>query len=455
MSDSQSQALLIDQYELTMAASYLEHRPNHWAAFDLFIRKFPSRRSFFVAGGLDDAVDYIQGLRFDAGDLAYLQSLDLFSEKFLSYLGSFRFRGSVWAMKEGSVFFPNEPVLRAVGPLIEAQILESCLLNTVNLQTMIATKAARVMQAAGKRAVLDFSLRRTHGPDAANKVARASYLAGFKGTSNLMGGKLYDIPVSGTMAHSFVMAFDGETDAFRAFARTFPGNTVLLVDTYDTIKGVKKAVVVAREMESQGKRLRAIRLDSGKLDILAQKSRRILDKAGLEYVKIFASGSLDEYKIEKLTKSKAPIDAFGVGTNMGVSEDAPYCDVIYKLSEIGENARYFHPTMKLSSGKFTYPGRKQVFRFKDRRGKYKKDVIGLEAEPIKGRPLLGQVMEKGRRLVERPPLKAVKDRTLRNLSALPRRFRELNKPAEYPVEISAGLDRLTREVSSRIKQTKI
>jgi len=445
-----SSALLTDLYELTMAASYFEHKPRALASFDLFIRDLPKERSFFLAAGLADIVEFLSNFHFDQEAIDYLKGLGIFSGRFLNYLKELRFRGSLWALPEGTIFFPNEPVLRVVAPIIEAQIIESYLLNTINLQTTIATKAARVVLAAQDKNVFDFSLRRTHGADAAVKAARSAYLAGFSGTSNCLAGKLYGIPAVGTMAHSFVMSFDDELASFQAFAQSFPKNSTILVDTYDTMKGVKNAILVALELEKKGQRLKAIRLDSGDLVSLSKKAREMLDKAGLPYVKILASGNLDEYRIAELIKERAAIDSFGVGTKMGVSEDAPYCDVIYKLNEITDGNGDFLPTMKLSLGKVTYPGRKQIYRQFDPKGKIKKDIIGLENEKLPGTPLLVKVMDRGKRIYKIPSLPETRSFTTANLANLPASLTSLKKTSQYPVKISPKLKALTKKVSKKI-----
>jgi len=443
-------SLLTDLYELTMAASYFEHKPHCLASFDLFIRDLPKGRSFFLTAGLTDAMDFLKSFHFDRESIDYLQGLGIFSKRFLNFLGELRFKGSLWALPEGTICFPNEPILRVVAPIIEAQIIESYLLNTINLQTTIATKAARVVLAAQDKNVFDFSLRRTHGLDAAVKAARSAFIAGFSGTSNCLAGKLYGIPVVGTMAHSFVMSFDDELASFQAFVQSFPKNSTLLVDTYDTIKGIKNAILVALELEKKGQRLKAIRLDSGDLVSLSKKAREMLDKAGLPYVKIFASGNLDEYSIAELIKERAAIDSFGVGTKMGVSEDAPYCDVIYKLSEITDTNGEFLPTMKLSQGKVTYPGRKQIYREVDKIGQYKADIIGLENESVPGTPLLVKVMEKGKLIYKTPSLAQTREFALKNLSHLPATLTRLKKASLYPVEISRKLKVLTQRVRRNI-----
>jgi nicotinate phosphoribosyltransferase len=320
----ESLSLLTDLYELTMAASYLENGMADPATFSLYIRKYPPNRSYFVASGLQDFLEYAVNFRFSESDLAYLESVGIFSGEFLHYLKNMRFTGSIRAMGEGTIFFEDEPILEVTAPVIEAQILETFAINTINLQSMIATKAARCIHAAAGRRLVDFSLRRTQGIDAGLKVSRSSHIAGFSATSNVLAGRLYGIPISGTMAHSYISSFGDETEAFRAFARSFPKRTVLLIDTYDTVAGAHKAVIVGKEMAKEGNRLLGVRLDSGDMAELSRQVRNILDDAGLQNVEIFASSSFDEYKIARTIKDNAKIDAFGVGTKMGVSADAPY-----------------------------------------------------------------------------------------------------------------------------------
>ncbi|MCM8771407.1 MAG: nicotinate phosphoribosyltransferase, partial [Candidatus Omnitrophica bacterium] len=291
-------ALLLDLYELTMAEAYLEFKPQTQATFDLFVRDMPANRTYFVACGLEDVLDYLENLRFDALSLEYLKKQNLFSSQFLDYLKEFRFKGDVFALPEGTIFFAHEPLLRVTANIIEAQIIESYLLNTINFSTLIATKASRIVHAAGGRAVYDFALRRTHGADAGIKVARSSYIAGFQGTSCVLAGMLYHIPIVGTMAHSYVMSFKSELASFRAYAKVFPKRSTLLVDTYNTEEGIENAIIVAKELQLKGYRLSGIRLDSGDITILSKLARHKLDRAGLNYVKIFVSGDLDEYKIE-------------------------------------------------------------------------------------------------------------------------------------------------------------
>lgn len=440
--------LLIDLYELTMAASYLKYKKDAFATFDLFIRQLPPERRYFVFAGLQDALRYLAEISFSLEDIRYLRGLRQFSDEFLDYLLRFRFTGDVLAMPEGAVFFPEEPVIRVTAPLIEAQIVESSLLNIVNLQTTMATKAARVVQSAKGRPVYDFGLRRTQGTEAALQAARCGYIAGCKGTSNVLAGKLYGIPVVGTMAHSFVMSFQGELESFSAFADTFPKNTILLIDTYDEMKGLENAIKVAKKTQKRGNRLIGIRLDSGNLVEGSKRMRRILDRHGLGYVKILASGNLDEYKIKGLLDKGARIDSFGVGTHMGTSSDMPYSDVIYKIAAVTDSKGRFLPTMKLSKGKRTFPGLKQVFR-----REFWQDIISLEGEKVKGaRPLLIKVMEKGRIIYNTPSLKAVQAYCLDNIRWLPHKYKSIDGAGKYPVLISPGLKLLTAKIENRLRR---
>jgi nicotinate phosphoribosyltransferase len=444
-------ALLLDLYELTMAASYFAEGMQAEATFSLFIRKYPPDRGYFVAAGLAEALDYLSSLHFTANDLAYLESTRQFKPAFLDFLKTIRFTGEVWALPEGSIFFQDEPVLEVTGPVIEAQLVESFIINAINLQTMIATKASRATVAAGSRSLVDFSLRRAQGTDAALKVARASYLGGFIGTSNVMAGKLYGLPTFGTMAHSYIISFTSEIEAFRAFARAFPDNTVLLIDTYDTVAGAKKAIEVGLEMAARGQKLRGVRLDSGDMAALSIEVRRLLDAAGLEYVTIFASGSFDEFKIARTLEAGGRIDAFGVGTKMGVSADAPYFDIAYKLVQYADR-----PVMKLSTGKVTYVGKKQIFRSYDAQGRLNGDSIGLRDEVVlPARPLLEKVMDRGRLLRPHPPLQACREYFLNEFARLPRDYKRLSQPAAYPVRISPGLAALQNRVTEQLRHREL
>lgn len=447
-----SVSLLVDLYELTMAQSYFVYKKNTCATFDLFIRQLPMNRAYLVACGLDDVLNYIKELRFTAEDIAYLEKQRLFSKDFLNYLANFKFRGDVWAMSEGEIFFANEPVIRVTASIIEAQIIESFLLNTINLQTMIASKASRVVCASGNKKVYDFSLRRTHGQDAGIKVGRASYIAGFSGTSNCLAGKLYRIPIVGTMAHSYVMSFKREMDSFLAYSSTFPAKTTLLVDTYDTKKGIENAITMGLYLKEKGYQLQGVRLDSGDIVLLSKLARNMLDRAGLEFAKIFASGNLDEFKIKELLNKGARVDNFGVGTNMGTSIDAPSLDVIYKISEVTDEFGEFLPTMKLSKGKVTYPGRKQVFRIQSQSGKFIKDILGLQKEKINGRPLLKKVVHKGRLIYKSPSLDKIRTFTKNNLLRFPEKLKEVVPRYKYPVIVSPALKKLRRSLSYQLEK---
>jgi nicotinate phosphoribosyltransferase len=436
--------LLTDLYELTMAASYFENGMADPATFSLFVRKYPPDRSYFVAAGLEDFLEYAANFQFSESDLAYLDSTGTFSHDFLHYLKNMHFTGSVHALAEGEIFFKDEPILEVTAPIIEAQILETFAINTINLQSMIATKAARCVHAAEGRGLVDFSLRRTQGIDAGLKVARSSYIAGFVATSNVLAGKLYGIPISGTMAHSYISSFGDEIEAFRAFARSFPKRTILLIDTYDTVAGARKAAIVGQEMANKGNRLLGVRLDSGDMNQLSQEVRKILDKAGLDNIEIFASSSFDEYKIARSIKEGAKIDAFGVGTRMGVSADAPYFDIAYKLVQYGDR-----PIMKLSTGKRNLPGKKQVFRRMDDKGQFIEDIIGTADETReRASPLLELVMQDGKLLKRHPSLEEIRKRFRKNFVALDQKYKALAGAHLYPVKLSASLKAMLEAASN-------
>ena len=434
-------ALVTDLYELTMAAAYQAGGIDHEATFELSVRSLPDTRRYLMAAGLDDALVGLESWSFDAGDVAYLGGLGVFPPGFLDRLGDLRFTGEVWAVPEGEVVFAGEPLVRVTAPMVEAQMVETWLLNRIASQTMLASKAARVAVACGDRSFVDFSARRVHGVDAAMGAARAAWMCGATGTSLVAAGRRFGIPLSGTMAHSFVMSYDDERDAFRAYARTFPSSVVLLIDTYDTVEGARRAAEVAHEVAADGIAIAGVRLDSGDLGALALEVRRVLDDADLADVAVLASGDLDEHRIAGLLAAGAPIDAFGVGTQLGTSADAPNLGAIYKLVEDADG-----PRMKLASGKVTLPGRKQVWRLGDH------DVVSLHDEPVPGgRPLLRQVMSGGRRThVE--PLADVRARAMASISWLPAHLRDL-APADdacWPVETSPGLDGLEATVRSHL-----
>lgn len=415
-----------------MLQAYRAEAMTDVAVFSLFVRRLPARRNYLLACGLGPVLDYLEGLHFTPDDLDYLSTLEGISPAFLAWLAELRFTGDVYAVPEGTVVFANEPILEVVAPLPEAQLIETFVMNQVSLATVLASKAARVVTAAAGRSVIDFGARRMHGIDAALKAARVFHIAGLDATSNLLAGRRYGIPVAGTMAHSFIQAFDSEAAAFRAFARHYP-ETILLVDTYDTLDGVRQVIALSRELRDDF-RVRGVRLDSGDLGALATASRALLDDAGLDAVKIFASGGLDEDGIADLVAQGAPIDGFGVGTALGVSADAPGLDIAYKLCAYKGQGR-----IKLSAGKPILPGRKQVFRREDQ-GRALDDVIARADEDLPGRPLLQQVMAGGRRLAEPESLDAMRARARTEITALPPAVRAL-APADppYPVAISAAL----------------
>jgi len=435
--------LLTDLYELTMAASYLEEGMFGEATFSLFIRDYPPHRAYFVSAGLEHLKEIIPQLRFCDSSIDYIAATGKFSSSFLDYLRDFRFTGTVRAIPEGRIFFTQEPIIEVTAPVIEAQVLETLVLNVIQMETLIASKAARCVHAARGKGLVDFSFRRTQGVDAGVKVARASYLAGFLGTSNMLAGKIYGIPIFGTMAHSYVTSFSSEMDSFWAFARAFPDDVILLIDTYDTLCGAKKAVEVARYMAAEGRKLRGVRLDSGDLVQLSRQVREILNNAGFGDVKILVSGSLDEFRLKELLDAGADIDTFAVGTRMGVSADAPYFDIVYKLVEYAGQ-----PVLKLSSGKKTWVGRKQVFRYYDEQGRMREDLLGLMGEdhPV-GEPLLGVVIDNGHISCPMEPLRVIRDRFAKEWETLPLPYRDIESKSTYPVRISPALQELEEQTA--------
>jgi len=450
MMQSEDMALLTDLYELTMAQSYFHEDHNEPATFSLFIRKYPPNRGFFVSCGLEDVLRYLEDFRFTIKAIDWLHRTKIFSDDFLDYLKELRFIGEVRAIPEGRLFFVNEPVLEVTAPIIEAQIVETFIINQINLQTLIATKATRCVHAARSRSVVDFSLRRTQGIDAGMKVARASYVAGFSATSNVLAGVTYGIPLSGTMAHSFVSSYEHEIDAFRAFASNFPERSILLIETYDAVAGAHKAVEVAREMAAKGQHLQGVRIDSGDLLTLGREVRRILDEAGFHDVQIVGSGGLDEFDLEELLQENAPYDAYGVGTRMGVSGDAPWTDMAYKLVRYGER-----PIMKLSSGKVSLPDAKQVFRFTEA-GRLHHDVIALCDERMKGaEPLLKTVMAGGRIKDPLPSLREIREQFCEEFSRVDEKYKAIRDPEVYPVHLSPGLQALKESLEQELEAIEV
>lgn len=438
-----SSALFTDLYELTMACAYAAESMTGQAVFELFFRKMPATRNFILAAGLDDVLRYLESWRFTPDDREYLAGTGIFPDDFLDALLTLRFTGDVYAVAEGTVVFQNEPIVQVVAPIIQAQIVETYVLNQIHFQSIAATKAARIVMAAADRGVVDFGSRRAHGTDAALKVARLSYLAGALGTSNVLAGKLYGIPILGTMAHSYIQAHRDEEAAFAAFARIFP-QTTLLVDTYDSLEGVAEVIRLAGRL-GKDFHVRAIRLDSGDLGSLAHQSRQLLDAAGLQAVRIFASSELDEAAIASLVRQGVPIDTFGVGTRMAVSPDAPALDMAYKLVEYDAT-----PCVKLATAKVIYPGRKQVYRFMENGCLHHDRVCRCDERPG-GTPLLRQVMVEGKRTpAGMEPLDSCRARAARELAALPEPLRAAEKAEPYPVGISDAL----QEDLRRFKATR-
>jgi nicotinate phosphoribosyltransferase len=438
-------ALLTDLYELTMAQAYLEQGMDGTAVFEFFVRKLPAHRNFFVAAGLEQVLDSLSRLHFTKEELAWLDQSGRFSSRLLHYLETLKFTGDVDAMPEGTLFFPHEPVLRIVAPLPQAQLVESRVMNLLNFQTMVASKAARAVLVARGKPLIDFGLRRAHGAEAGLFAARASYLAGFAGTATVLAGMTYGIPLYGTMAHSFVQAHADETLAFEHFAHTQPDNVVLLIDTYDTEAAANKVVSLARALKAQGIIVKGIRLDSGDLADHARKVRCILDEGGLPQTQILASGNLDEYRLRDLIQVVAPIDSFAVGTAMTTSSDAPSLDCAYKLQEYAGQ-----PCRKRSEGKVTWPGRKQVYRYYANDGHLDHDIVTTLDDQLPGEPVLQPVMKNGRRSGTSPGLAELRRHAAAQLGQLPESLRSLEPVPAYDTRISTALQRLAQTVDRRI-----
>ena len=451
-------ALLTDLYQINMIQAYLDHGDTDTAVFELFVRALPARRGFLLAAGLDQALDFLENLRFSADEIAWLASTGRFSKKLLDYLGGFRFTGEVHAMAEGTAFFVNEPILRVTAPMPQAQLVESRLINILHFQSLVAAKAARCVLAAPDKLLVDFGMRRAHGAEAGLLAARASYLAGFAGTATVLAGQAFGIPLYGTMAHSFIEAQDDEMAAFEIFARARPDNVVLLLDTYDTEAAAEKVVALAPQLKASGIAIRGVRLDSGDLISLARSVRATLDRGGLQEVTIFASGGLDEDALAAITQARAPIDGFGVGTSLTTSSDVPAIDCVYKLQEYAGLAR-----RKRSEKKATWPGRKQVWRRYDANGRMAGDLISIDRrappEPVGGADATGTVealiqcvMRGGRRLLPPASLDEIRLRAKRELKRLPEGLRRLEPGATYAVRIAHDLIKLAAEVDSRTRQ---
>jgi len=437
-------ALLVDLYELTMAAGYFEHGVDASATFELFVRQLPPARSYLVAAGIEAALDYLENLRFTEEDVRFLRKQAAFhnvSDAFFDYLRRFQFTGDVDAVEEGTLVFAEEPLLQVTGPVAEAQIVETFLLSVVNFETLVASKSARVVRAARDRKVLEFGTRRAHGPEAGVRAARAAFVGGCVATSNVLAGLRYGVPIAGTAAHSWTQVFPTERRSFEALVETFPDTAILLIDTYDSLAGAEIAATLGRPVSG-------VRLDSGDLLDKSRHVRNILDRHGLQKTKIVASGDLNEFKIEELVAQGAPIDFFGVGTDLATSRDVPALSVVYKLVEIFRDGRVEYTT-KFSEEKAYWPGRKQVFRFSSE-GKYDHDLLTRADESYPAAaPLLKPALRNGRRVMKREPLPEIRARALANLNRLPEPYHALRDAPAYPVEKSAALDQLLEDVRER------
>ena len=439
-----SSVLLTDLYQLTMMQGYFNQGMEETAVFEFFVRKLPPTRGFLMAAGLEQVLEYLNDLRFTQSDLEWVIQSGRFSKAFVKYLGRLRFTGDVHAMPEGTVFFPDEPILRVTAPLPQAQLVETRLINLLHFQSLIASKAARSVLASSGKQVIDFGLRRAHGAEAGLLAARASFLAGLSGTATVLAAPLFGVPVYGTMAHSFVQAHDDEVTAFEHFAQAQPDNVLLLLDTYDTEAAAHKVVSLAPALRKQGTPVKGVRLDSGDLAEHARKVRRILDEGGLTEVQIFASSNLDEEALQALAACDAPIDGFAVGTRMTTSADAPYLDCAYKLQAYAGRAR-----RKRSEGKATWPGAKQVYRHTGADGRIAYDVLTLADDPQEGEPLIQPVMRTGQRLAPSPPLAESRQRAAAELARLPEHLRQLKEDPPVPVRVSQALRDLAKAVDER------
>lgn len=429
--------LLTDLYQLTMLQGYFDQGMHETAVFEFFVRKMPAQRNFLIAAGLAQVLDYLETACFSPDELDWLKGCGRFRNDFVESLSSWRFTGDVDAMPEGTLFFPDEPVLRVVAPIREAQLVETRIINLLQFQSMVAAKAVRSVFAADGRTLVDFGLRRAHGAEAGLLSARASFIAGFTGTATVLAGMRWEIPLFGTMAHSYIEAHARESDAFENFARAHPAGSTLLIDTYDTEEAARRLVSILPKLARQGISVGSVRIDSGDLGEHARRVREILDAGDLRQVEIFASGNLDEHRIQALLAGGAPINGFGVGTKMNTSADQPYLDCAYKLQEYAGT-----PRRKRAEGKATWPGRKQVFRRLDADGKMAGDRLAIYDEPPTGRALLQPMMRQGRRLSVSPSLAQIRAHLQNELSTLPARFRSLDPVPAYPVRVSDAVQRM-------------
>ncbi len=441
--DEATSPLLTDLYQFAMMQAYLDHGETETAVFEFFIRNLPRNRQFLMAAGLQSALEYLETLRFAPKDIAWLASTGRFRKNLLDYLADFAFTGDIHVMPEGSIFFANEPILRVTAPLPAAQLVETRLINILHFQTLIATKAARLALLAPGKLLVDFGLRRAHEAGAGLMAARASYIAGFDGTATVLAEQRFGIPTYGTMAHSYIEAHDNEALAFERFALSRPDNLTFLLDTYDTEAAARLVVTLAPRLKARGIAIRSVRLDSGDLIALSFRVREILNSGGLSEVTIFASGGLDEDSIAAIAAARAPIDGFGIGTALATSSDVPALDCAYKLEEYAGRPRRKH-----STGKATWPGRKQVWRHYGPEGRMATDTLSLENDGQDGEPLLQQVMAAGQRLGPVPPLAQARARAKENLARLPESIARLDRAAAYTVHIGEALKRLAADTDA-------
>ncbi|HEX3710095.1 MAG TPA: nicotinate phosphoribosyltransferase [Pseudolabrys sp.] len=436
--------LTTDLSELNMIQAYLDRDETEEAVFEFFVRRLPERRGFLLAAGLDDALDYLENLKFSKAEIDWLKGTGRFRQNLIDYLASFRFTGDVHAIPEGTACFPNEPLIRITAPLPQAQLVETRLINILHFQTLIASKAARMVLAAPGKIMSDFGLRTAHGAEAGLFSARASYIAGFGGAANVLAGERYGIPVVGTMAHSFVQVHDDEEKAFENFARARPDGVILLIDTYDTEQGARKVVALAPRLKADGIVIRGVRIDSGYLAVSARKVRAILDAGGCKDVMILVSGGINEDVLQTMFKDKAPIDGYGIGVNLDASIDAPSLDCAYKLQEYGGK-----PKRKLSEGKVTWPGRKQVWRSYDAQGVMRGDVLSLETDKQDGEALIEPVMHAGTRIAAAPSLAQIRERAAAQLAKLPAPLKRLEQGTDYPVKVADALKALAATIDAK------
>jgi nicotinate phosphoribosyltransferase len=439
-----SSPLTTDLYELNMIQAYLDRGETGEAVFEFFVRRLPARRGFLLSAGLEDALDYLETLQFSKSEIGWLKSTGRFRQNLLDFLAAFRFSGDVHAIPEGSVCFANEPLIRVTAPLPQAQLVETRLINILHYQTLIAAKAARMVLAAPGKILSDFGLRTAHGAEAGLYSARASYIAGFAGAANVQAGERYGVPIVGTMAHSFVQVHDDEMQAFENFARARPEGVILLIDTYDTEQGARKVVELAPRLKADGIAIRGVRIDSGDLIAMSKKVRAILDAGRLQDVIILVSGGINEDVLMTMRAQAAPIDGFGIGVNLAASVDVPALDCAYKLQEYAGK-----PKRKLSEGKATWPGRKQVWRAYDANGRMCGDILSLEDDTQPGEPLVLPVMRAGKRIAPAPTLAAIRERAARDLARLPEPLARLELGADYPVKVADALTALAAEIDAK------